>query len=433
VCSWLVFGLACAPPGLGPASESSTTEGETETETETETTGVVECTNATRVVVGSVTVESDAQMAALADVIEIQGDLSIHYDTLTELVGANCLESITGTLRISENPALERIDDALIALRTIGGGMFIYSNPAIVSLTGLRSLERVDVRVIVDDSPVLVELRFDALTSVGENMVVGGVSLPNLLGLASLTEVSGLLTISGTAALVDLDGLQNLSTVGAGIGGLHIIGNTGLLSLDGITMQNLTRLRVAENPSLVDLSGLESVVTIENGLEIEKNDALTSLVGLDNLVEVPGDHVSIVDNPALQSLAGLDGLRELEHMHVCNNLVLDDLGALAGLDMLDRFTVIYNDTLPGSEPDAIAAGLPDIEWVKIDANGMLDPLWWDKDPCPWSGDFVCDEDFEFQGDVGIDCTIDCCDMIGPTNLCAEGTDDDCADGPIGPP
>jgi hypothetical protein len=436
VCSWLAAGLACAPPGFDPAPESSTTgEGTTETETQTETqtdttTGVVECT---RVVVADVNVETDEQMAALADVIEIQGDLRIGFDTLTELVGAHCLERITGTLAINNNPSLERIDDALTGLHSVGN-MFVMDNPALVSLTGLRALERIESRAIVGDNPVLVELRFDALTAVGENLTVGGASLPNLLGLSSLTEVGGLLTISNSDSLVDLDGLQNLATAGlTSYSGLHIMRNTALLSLDGITLQNLRRLRITDNPALVDLGGLESVVTIENGLEIEQNDALTSLVGLDNLVEVPGDHVSIVNNPALQSLAGLDGLRELEHLHVCNNAVLDDLGALADLETLERFTVTYNDVLPGSEPDAIAAGLPDIEWVKIDANGPLDPLWWDKNPCPWSGDFVCDEDFEYQGDVGIDCVVDCCDMIGPTNLCAEGTDDDCANGPIGPP
>jgi hypothetical protein len=64
---------------------------------------------------------------------------------------------------------------------------------------------------------------------------------------------------------------------------------------------------------------------------------------------------------------------------------------------------------------------------------MLDGFWWLKDTCPWVGDFICDESAEFRGDVGVECQVDCCDIYGPTHLCASATDDDCQDEPIGPP
>jgi hypothetical protein len=79
--------------------------------------------------------------------------------------------------------------------------------------------------------------------------------------------------------------------------------------------------------------------------------AITELVGGNCIERVSGD-LWITDNPALE---------------------------LASLDVLGRLTVIYNDTLAASEADMIAAALPDIEWVKNDANGVLDGFWWLKD------------------------------------------------------
>jgi hypothetical protein len=454
-CALAMLALACAPPGIASDGGTSTSTSSTESEStsagestgDSETTGpaVIDCELATRVIDADVTrIETAAQMAALADVVEIRGKLYIIDTSMTELVGGNCIERIHDDLVIQNNAALERIDNAFERLRFIGTGeppfasLWILDNPALVSVTSFHALERIDSRSGIYHNDELAELRFDALTYVGEDLTISGPLLPDLQGFAALTEVAGTLSINGDS-IVDLDGLQNLAVVGSsGYGGLSIHNSDALLSLDGITLTQMPRLWIHGNPMLVDLGGLESIVSIDRNLEISDNAALVSLHGLDNLAHVHGhdlrEGVSIIANPSLTSLAGLEGLTAVdEHLHVCDNPALTDLGALASLDTLGRLTVIYNDTLSAGEADMIAAALPGIEWVKNDANGMLDGFWWIKDTCPWVGDFICDESAEFQGDVGVECQVDCCDISGPTHLCVSATDDDCQDEPIGPP
>jgi hypothetical protein len=125
--------------------------------------------------------------------------------------------------------------NGLSSLLFIGGKLWILSNPALTSLTGLANLTSTGT------------------LSISENDILNG-----LTGLENLTSIEGYVSIFNNDLLNDLTGLDNLTTIG---------GIFDILYDDGLT----------------SLTGLNSLTTIGYGLNIEINDNLSSLTGLDNI------------------------------------------------------------------------------------------------------------------------------------------------------
>src|SRR5690606_32012525 len=116
--------------------------------------------------------------------------------------------------------------------------------------------------------------------------IYDNLSLTNLDGLNNLTSVGGFLLIESNPNLTNLDGLSNLTSVG---GYLRINANSSLDDLDGLS--NLTSVRadlvIEYNPSLTDISGLQNIdpasilSTYGLGLYIVGNTSL-SVCNLEN-------------------------------------------------------------------------------------------------------------------------------------------------------
>ncbi len=92
--------------------------------------------------------------------------------------------------------------------------------------------------------------------------------------LDGISSVPGDLTITGNDALVDLSGLENISSLPGG------------------------RLSIEYNDALVSLTGLDALTSIGDDLYIRHNDALVDVSALHGLVEVL-DNVIITDNASL--------------------------------------------------------------------------------------------------------------------------------------
>ncbi len=190
-----------------------------------------------------------------------------------------CTE-ILGSVRITESIAGDITNlDGLSQIQSIGLGLWISSNQALVNLSGLDHLTTIGDILWIDNNPALASLSgLDNLVSVAGNFsLFANPSLINLSGLGSLQELGGNLLITNNLSLVGLDGISNLS------------------SIDGY-------LFVSDNPVLENLTGLEQVTSIMGTISIIGNSSLTSLNGIQNInpltVQSP---LKIYMNPNLSS------------------------------------------------------------------------------------------------------------------------------------
>jgi len=211
---------------------------------------------------------------------EIEGDVEINGNDITNLIGLNVLTFIGGDLKINYNDNLTSLI-GLDNITYIGGRLLFYWNNSLTSLTGL-----------------------EGLTTIGERLYIAfHDNLSSLTGLDNLTSIGGSLFIDGTYLLNDLNGLNNLSAIGGGltIGWDWVDGGNSLESLTGL--EGLTTigggLTISYNPGLVNLSGINNLNagSIEN-LSINNNHSLTTceVQSICDYLSNPGGIVEIYDN-----------------------------------------------------------------------------------------------------------------------------------------
>lgn len=187
----------------------------------------------------------------------------------------------------------------------------------------------------VDTNYVLTtQSQVNELGATGCDLVAGELSITdspdiyNLEPLAAINEIQGALTVSGNTALLNLDGLVNVTTAGLvvvenntimtnidGLGGLKqaeglaISSNPKLKDVEGLAKLSvvLGDVTLAGNPLIKNLAGLESLERVGGALSIEGNDALVHIDALSSLVLI-GSALTIKDNDALISIQGLSSL-----------------------------------------------------------------------------------------------------------------------------
>ncbi len=189
---------------------------------------------------------------------EIEGDVEIGGDDITNLNGLNALTSIGGGLKIRGNNTLTSLV-GLDNVTFLGGYLDILDNHGLVSLTGLESLTSIEGYLGIGASP---------------SHYNGNISLASLAGLNNLATVGGGLFIYANNSLINLTGLDNLISIG------------GLL-------------RIASNDTLTSLTGLDSLAAVGGDLIISYNNILTSLTGLDNINAATINNLYIVGNSSL--------------------------------------------------------------------------------------------------------------------------------------
>ncbi len=281
--------------------------------------------------------------------IEIEGDVTINGDDITNLDGLDVITAIGGMLVIGDtlypyngNPMLTNLE-GLESLTSIEGSLHISGNSSLVNTTGLNQMASIGVSFKIQSNDSMTSFiglenltsiggtlwivandnltsltGLDNLTSIagGTNHILNNDALINLSGMESLTFIEGSLVIYGNEGLVNLTGLENLTSIGGNLtlgwgcgqaGGGQSIPN--LVSLEGL--DNLTSigggLTIQVCPVLTSLNGLSNLTSIGGGLYVGCNSDLNSLIGLDNLTSIGGSLV-FESNPSLTSLNGLENL-----------------------------------------------------------------------------------------------------------------------------
>jgi hypothetical protein len=141
------------------------------------------------------------------------------------------------------------------------------------------------------------------------------------------SEIIGDLVINGNGyAINNLENLNQITTIG---GGLYI-GHSVLIDLSG--MDNLSSvggaLALGYNDLLLNLNGLQSLHFVGDYLLIDDNNKLNNLTGLDSLSTL-GGYIWIRGNPELTNIYGLNNIdpNTINDLQIRNNNSLSNCDA----------------------------------------------------------------------------------------------------------
>ena len=240
----------------------------------------------------------------LTGVTTVGGDVLIAFlDDLTTTTTA--LHAVTGTLEFTNNSALTTMAglDALAAVGTLD--VHDATNLTQVQIPSLL-LTTADVRLA--RLPQLTTFTL-GVTSVGGTVQIEGCpDLIDLNGLQSLTTVTDDVRIIDATNLQNTLGLSQLQTVGGSLvlrrlpqitneavaGGANELNFAVLTTVGG-------SLELTGMDGLQDLAGLDALASIGESLIIENNAGLTTLFGLQSLASI-GEKLRLVNNPLLHRL-----------------------------------------------------------------------------------------------------------------------------------
>jgi len=296
---------------------------------------------------------------------EIEGDVEVNGDDITNLYGLNVINSIWGNLNIGTlniggaNSSLTNLS-GLENLNLIGGSLVIISNNSLENIIGLENLTSIIGDMIIGTgyynfgaNPSLTSFTgLNNVTFIGGNLeVTHNDALTCFTGLENVVYIGGSIHVNKNSSLSSLTGLENLYSTGGGInigGSGPLNGNPSLTSLSGL--DNLTSIgawfRIENNDSLTSFLGINNLNTIGGEFWIADNDALISLSGLENLTSIEGDltigsNSYISGNHSLTSLSGLINLVFIEgSLGIFDNIMLT---SLSGLDNIEEGTINYID------------------------------------------------------------------------------------------
>lgn len=299
------------------------------------------------VVDGDRQIASAADLAALAGVEVLNGNLTLSGTDLADLSALGSLREVGGALTLSDNTQLTSLA-ALGNLETVRGKLEVRDNPLLEGLDGLTSLDTVEGDLEIVGNDELTTLGLTSLRDVqGRVLIYFNDKLTTLAGMPALETVDGMFVyFNPKLAAFDLDRLPAID------GDLHLVTNARLASLPALTeLTTLTDagdLTISDNDALTDLSGLVSLSTLDGDLYLYFNDTLAT-VSLPALTAVGGD-LTVLDHAALTTLD------------------LPQLSTVGG-----RLEIVGNGALPTCQADAVAAGLTGSDGGAVTISGNLSP------------------------------------------------------------
>lgn len=213
---------------------------------------------------------------------------------LAQLAGVSCID---GDLLVAgvDADALDELAD----LHAVTGDVVIAGNPALTSLDGLRNLEEVGDTYLIQGNDRLADLSaLGGVHRAAQISIVGNDALTDLAGLERLVDLRSVLTIASNASLTSLAGLDHLVTASRTI---MIRSNRSLTSLAALDhLRTAVLIEISGNAALprVAPAALEKV----DGRVLINNNAALTAVELPALTTV-GDYMQLSGNGALTSVS----------------------------------------------------------------------------------------------------------------------------------
>jgi hypothetical protein len=270
----------------------------------------------------------------------------------------NCSE-IEGNVIISGSDITNLT--GLNVVNSYWNNLFIWNNENLTSISGLENVSTVNGSLSIGShaygaNPSLENLDgLSNLTHVGADIRLNLLySLTDISALNGIDTVWGTLTFLHCESLTDLSGIDSLQYIG---GNLEIYNDDSLSSLQGLDALNYIGgdLLVLENKCLNNLTSLENVTFVGKELTIYNNDSISNLSGL-NSISYVGEHLWISGNPLLTTLNGLNSLEvveeyvsidadNLEHLHGLSSLsIINDGGIFLSSNALTNLVGLENLT-----------------------------------------------------------------------------------------
>ncbi len=326
---------------------------------------------------GDVTINTAADLAIFANVVQIVGNLNVNSTTLpnlgglanlqqvtgtihiasnasmTSLMGLGALTTVGGTLNLDSNAALTSIA-ALSSLTSVGGQLRLYNNTALASLAGLQKLVTIGGGLDLEYGSALTQVDdLSSLQTIGGALEVYNNAITHLDTWAALTSIGGIIEIQGNGALVSISGFAALTNAGSD---LRIFSNASLGTIDGfgmLTKLNAGNLQIHDDANLTHIGGFGALQTLPGTLEIYQDGSLNPLDGFANLTSV-GSNLSIYN---MGSLASVTGFAKLAAVHGVLSLTGDSaLTHLSGFALLNH---VYGDfTLASNAALIDVSGFP---------------------------------------------------------------------------
>lgn len=238
-------------------------------------------------------ISSNADLKPLEDCKVLIGDLEI-LDFSDPLILLGAVESIVGSLKIRKSPHLVRVEAHSLASISETFQLRELTSLALISFPSLKSVKRLDWRVL----PILSNVNFSNQIESLESIVVSDTSLTGFAGF--MTDELEVLDINNNRFLDSIE-----SHVQKVTGNLHIAANAR-----GVVV-NLEKLRSSSNMSVHDVSDINldsleeisaSVSIIDNHFDQLKLPKLKTVSG--TLILLDNERVSQLEFPLLTEIGG---------------------------------------------------------------------------------------------------------------------------------
>ena len=274
---------------------------------------------------------------------EVNGKLTVQGITPNEVMNLQGLENlrkVTGDFEVLFNEEIINLN-GLLNLQTVVGIFKVWGSSRLVSFEGLESITSAQ-ELNIQGNPVLTDISLlSGVTDLsgGSLVIFLNSSLPTLDGLQNITDVGAGLLIQNNDNLINLDGLNGLKNVG---GLVEITRNDSLENIDGLNeLESVgTTFRIGENDALVSVDGFNGL-TGTGGLDIYDNPSLLRINGFNGLTNIPSGYggLDIQSNTSLLQINGFNNLLSIDgSLRISANSGLNEIN---GFDQLN----LINDTL----------------------------------------------------------------------------------------
>ncbi len=309
------------------------------------------------IVDGPVALSGGADLGSLEALAKV-GELSIVDAEVDDLWALACLTEVQGTLTVHNSSLTE-----LGLAATEVGGLSLVDLPELTSAADVAVVGVVPV-VELRNLPKLVDVSLERVERIQGYLLVDG--LPSLAGvdLSSLEEVTGSLTLrDASMAVLELGALE------------HVGGYATLEALSGLVAVSAPRWTEVErnlvlrgNPDLTSLDGMGALKRLKGDLVIDDNDALVTLAPWP-LVYIVGDLVA-TDNASLVAIGDWPNLDHISYrVEIHDNPALERIDGMPSLVRLQSIEVTGSPSLTSIDG---FARVDDPDWVILVGTGLTD-------------------------------------------------------------
>ncbi len=264
----------------------------------------VNCAASNTVLQGSYVIRSSLDIATLAGIETITGDLSVLAKGLHDLTGLESLTTIGGKLIVDGDPNDDQILDGNQSLAALVG-------------SGLINLTTVGGDVVIEDNPALTTIRLPSLVTAGGLLVRRNAALTKLDGFDQLLSVEAAVDISSNPLLGSIGGLQALRSAGSLSVAYNLLKELRLSGLVHVRGNLWLNSGAQPDSTLVKLD-LPALTQVDGLLLVQYFKALTTislpaLTGIGPNPDLNGEqgiglvYCDLLDDPDLHSLKHMGG------------------------------------------------------------------------------------------------------------------------------